>query len=340
MTLFSGIGSEFTARNVQWKGKAGGRRSVNVLDLFSGIGGFSLGLERAGMKTVAFCEIEEFPRKVLKYHWPKIKRYKDIKNLHGKDITKSVDLICGGYPCQPFSCAGKRRGQEDGRHIWPEIARLIRELSAAGNKPSWCLFENVAGHVSMGLDNVLADLEGEGYTCWPLIIPACAINAPHRRDRLWIIANSKQRRSRSENAKVGDEGWTTSKNRRTFIRCENREIGTSGADPTAGNESAADAKGHGTGEAPQQQENVLQRERLDPDHQVKRLEREGIQRPTSQRNRAWDEPWVEAATRLCRMDDGISRRMDRSKRLKALGNSVVPQIVEIIGRAIMQAEKQ
>ena len=159
---------------------------MNVLDLFSGIGGFSLGLERAGMKTIAFCEIEEFTRKVLHKHWPNVPIFEDIRKLHGSDITEPVDLICGGYPCQPFSCAGKRQGQADDRHLWPEMFRLIREI-----RPNWVIAENVAGHVNMGLDSVLSDLESEGYETTTFIIPACAVNAPHRRDRVWIIANTR-----------------------------------------------------------------------------------------------------------------------------------------------------
>jgi len=161
---------------------------MKVLDLFSGIGGFSLGLERAGMTTVAFCEIEEFPRKVLAKHWPDVPIYPDVRELTKEQLDNdgiTVDVICGGYPCQPFSTAGKRRGAEDDRHLWPEYLRLIREI-----KPRYVIGENVAGHISMGLDTVLSDLEGEGYTWQAFVIPACAVNAPHRRDRVWIIANS------------------------------------------------------------------------------------------------------------------------------------------------------
>lgn len=138
------------------------------------------------MRTVAFCEIEKFPRQVLRKHWPDVPIFDDVRKLHAEDLPETVDIICGGYPCQPFSVAGKRRGKEDDRHLWPEMFRLIRECM-----PSWVVAENVAGHVSMGLDQVLSDLEGEGYAGWPFIIPACAINAPHRRDRLWIIAYSE-----------------------------------------------------------------------------------------------------------------------------------------------------
>lgn len=162
---------------------------LRVLDLFSGIGGFSLGLERTGgFETVAFCEIEEFPRKVLGKHWPKVPRFTDVRKLTKEDIDGPVDLICGGYPCQPFSTAGRRQGEKDDRHLWPEFNRLVAEL-----RPTWVIGENVAGHVSMGLDEVLSDLEGQDYACRPFIIPACAVNAPHRRDRTWVIAHANGR---------------------------------------------------------------------------------------------------------------------------------------------------
>jgi len=135
---------------------------MKVLDLFSGIGGFSLGLERAGMETVAFCEIEEYPRRVLAKHWPDVPIYNDVRTLTKERLDSDgigpIDLICGGYPCQPFSTAGKRRGAEDDRHLWPEVNRLISEY-----RPSWFIGENVAGHISMGLDQVLSDLEGQDY---------------------------------------------------------------------------------------------------------------------------------------------------------------------------------
>lgn len=159
-----------------------------VLDLFSGIGGFSLGLARAGgFRTVAFCEIDEYPRSILRKHWPDVPIFEDVRELHAADLPEPVDVICGGYPCQPFSVAGKRGGKTDDRHLWPEMFRLVREC-----KPSFVLCENVAGHVSMGLDQVLFDLEGEGYTSRSFIVPACAVNAPHRRDRVWIVAHASR----------------------------------------------------------------------------------------------------------------------------------------------------
>lgn len=166
---------------------------MKVLDLFSGIGGFSLGLERAGMETVSFCEIEDYPRRVLKKHWPDIPIYDDVRTLTKERLDADgigpIDVICGGYPCQPFSKAGKRRGEEDDRHLWPEVNRLIQEY-----RPSWFIGENVFDHITLGLDNVLFDLESAGYSWEAFVIPACAINAPHRRDRIWIVANSRGKR--------------------------------------------------------------------------------------------------------------------------------------------------
>lgn len=161
---------------------------MKVLDLFSGISGFSLGLEAAGMQTVAFCEVDKFCREVLRKRWPDIPIYEDIRSLTGEQIEQeigAIDVICGGFPCQPFSVAGKRMGQKDDRHLWPEMLRLIQEI-----RPGWVIGENVAGLVSMGLDQVLSDLEGEGYACQTFIVPACAVQAAHRRDRLWIVGNA------------------------------------------------------------------------------------------------------------------------------------------------------
>jgi len=158
---------------------------MNVLDLFSGIGGFSLGLQRAGMKTIGFCEIDKYCQKVLKKNFPDIPIYDDVCKLTGSDINEPVDLICGGFPCQPFSVAGKRLGAADDRHLWPEYLRLIQEL-----RPTWVIGENVAGLINMGLDNVLSNLEGAGYSSRTFVIPAVAVDAKHRRDRLWIVAHS------------------------------------------------------------------------------------------------------------------------------------------------------
>ena len=126
---------------------------MRVLDLFSGIGGFSLGLEAAGMETVAFCEREPFCQAVLKKHWPDIPCHDDVKTLDGSQYAGRVDVVCGGYPCQPFSIAGKQQGHKDERHLWPEMLRIIQ-----GCKPRWVVAENVAGHIELGFDEVAASL--------------------------------------------------------------------------------------------------------------------------------------------------------------------------------------
>ena len=159
--------------------------AMTHLDLFSGIGGFALAAKWRGFDTIAFCEKDEFCQKVLKKHWPNVPVFGDIKEFDGEQFNGKVDLLTGGYPCQPFSTAGKRKGQDDPRHLWPDMFRVIRQA-----KPAWVVCENVEGHVTNGLDSVCDDLESEGYEVRPLIIPACAVESPHIRNRVWIIAHT------------------------------------------------------------------------------------------------------------------------------------------------------
>lgn len=157
------------------------------VDLCSGIGGFALGFQWAGLsKPVMFCDVEPWCRKVLAKHWPDVPIEEDVKVLANEpERIPDCTILTAGYPCQPFSQAGKRRGAEDDRHIWPYINEII-----AHKRPTWCVFENVYGHVSMGLDEVLSDLEGQGYATRAFIVPACGVDAPHKRDRIWIIARN------------------------------------------------------------------------------------------------------------------------------------------------------
>jgi DNA-cytosine methyltransferase len=167
---------------------------LRVLDLFSGIGGFSLGLEATGgFEVVAHCEIEPFCQEILHRYWPQVKLYKDIKELNYGQLETDgliskqgdIDLICGGYPCQPFSVAGRKGGEEDPRHLWPEYFRLIREL-----RPRYAVGENVGGHIRLGLDSVLEDLDSEDYTARCFSVEAACIGAPHRRERIFWIAEN------------------------------------------------------------------------------------------------------------------------------------------------------
>ena len=158
---------------------------IRILDICSGIGGFSLGLESTGgFDTVAFCEFDDFCRKVLNKHWPDVPIYKDLKEIGNEPerIIQDFDLICGGIPCQPFSVAGKKKGKEDDRHLWPYMYEIIKH-----KKPTWVIVENVGGFVNVALDDVCLDLETQGYATQSFIIPACSVEAPHKRDRIWIL---------------------------------------------------------------------------------------------------------------------------------------------------------
>ena len=353
---------------------------LRVLDLFSGIGGFSLGLERTGgFETVAFCEIEDYPRRVLAKHWPDVPIHNDVRELthetlqasiHDADANRerphrtekhvnrngepvdgkvslsgqvreilarpshptggdphgggrgagdcgdiTIDLICGGYPCQPFSHAGKRQGAEDDRHLWPEVKRLVASI-----RPRWCLFENVAGHISMGLDEVLSDLEGEGYTAWPVVIPACAVDAPHRRDRVWIVAHA------------GCEGIHK---RRVAgdAEIEGRQQGGMVCDGLSQRQSregevVADTNGNGIQGREEQGSNGKDRQKP-TDKQSERLCCDG---GGGARGEA---EWLPEPD-VGRVAHGIPKRVDK---LKGLGNAVVPQIPEMIGYAILEAEE-
>ena len=161
---------------------------ITHLSLFSGIGGIDLAAEWAGIRTIGQCEWAEYPTKVLERHWPDVPRWKDIRTLTGESFyertgRRTVDIISGGFPCQPFSVAGKQRGKEDDRYLWPEMVRVIKEL-----RPAWVVGENVAGIVRMALPDILSELEACGYRTRTFLIPACAVGARHRRYRVAIVA--------------------------------------------------------------------------------------------------------------------------------------------------------
>ena len=288
---------------------------MKVLDLFSGIGGFSLGLERAGMKTVQFVENDPYCQKVLAKNFPGIPIHGDIKTFH---YDKPVEIISGGFPCQPYSHAGEQRGKEDDRHLWEEYLRIIQEV-----RPPWVIGENVSGIINMELDQVLSDLEGENYSHQSLIIPACAVNAPHRRDRVWIIA----RRNAMGNSEYN--GLSTAKESRSPSSISNNS--------SQGENKTFQSKGT-SGRSNIKNVAHANKERIQGRKETGNLESEGTQRNQfslrcSQRRigKNWSiEP------ELGRVANGIPSRVDR---IKSLGNAVVPQIVEIIGRAIMEIEE-
>ena len=284
---------------------------LKVLDLFSGIGGFSLGLEwTGGFETVAFCEIEKFPQQVLKKHWSHVPIYSDVKELTYEklraDGIDTIDVITGGYPCQPFSVAGKQKGEQDPRHLWPEMLRLVKEC-----RPSWVIGENVSGHIKLGLDTVLDNLESEGYSARTFSISASSIGAKHKRERVWIIANSEC------------NGQFTSE--------ESRGIGETISKESEGSNDSFNVEGASGLSTSEQDVSNSNSKRLQG-HREKYELRESKEKGQTCRLRGW-----ESEPELGRVVDGLP---DRTHRIKSLGNSVVPQIPMLIGEAILKTIKE
>ena len=269
------------------------------LDLFSGIGGFSLGLEATGgFETVAFCDIDQYPRQVLQKHWPHVKQYEDIKELNYEKLKADgllpIDIITGGYPCQPFSVAGRKKGEDDPRHLWPEYFRLVKEC-----RPTWVIGENVSGHIKLGLDTVISDLESEDYAVRPFSISASSIGANHQRERVWIVANSGRSRGPWSELREENENETRKENANQFER--------SSSTPS----SSANTNGKGS-------------QRYGSEYELRESQEE--------RETSWSR-WWESEPDVGRVAYGIPKRVDR---LKSLGNSLVPQIPYYIGKTILE----
>lgn len=280
---------------------------MKVGSLFSGIGGLDLGLERAGMEITWQVENDPFCRRVLAKHWPDVPCYGDIRELSGANL-EPVDLICGGFPCQPTSHAGRRRGEDDDRWLWPEMLRLIRET-----RPAYVVGENVFGLVTHNkgllLASVVADLEAEGYeVAAPVVFPACAIGALHRRDRVWVLAYARHHDRRTEQGQQQEERAEVAYRLRT-ADTHTLGVGLPRPEPRAY---------HGSEDSRQDEGQERQRLRLDAwqllDDGGRRL---GV-----------CEPDVE------RVVNGLPSELERSRSI-ALGNAVVPQAAELIGRHIM-----
>ena len=165
--------------------------NLTHFSLFSGIGGVDLAAEMAGFESIGQCEFADYPTKVLEKHWPDVPRWRDVRDVTADSVrakgVANITVLSGGFPCQPFSVAGKQKGKDDDRYLWPEMLRVISEL-----KPTWVIGENVAGIVNMALEQVCLDLETEGYEVQSFIIPASSINAYHQRKRVFIVAYSKR----------------------------------------------------------------------------------------------------------------------------------------------------
>ena len=323
--------------------------------MFSGIGGFSLGLERTGMETVAFCENDAFCQKVLAKHWPDAPIYKNIEELDGRQYKGTVDLVCGGFPCQPYSVAGEQRGSEDDRALWPEMLRVIREV-----EPAWVIGENVPGIINMELDNVLSDLEGEGYSCQTFVIPACSVDARHKRVRVWIIAshtnfNSKPDSSQYEGQRSGQLDVGNAKHNGSSTAEIPRSSSPPSDNDTQGQESSSKFEG---ASRPRNDENVghstSSRQPRQGEHEYPGNQEAHREREASHALNVGFRKERRSQPRMGGMVDGVSRWLDepegtprvmgkvpdRVNRLKALGNAVVPQVVEVLGRMIMEIEAE
>jgi DNA (cytosine-5)-methyltransferase 1 len=292
--------------------------------LFSGIGGFDLASEWMGWENVFHCEWNEFGQKVLKYYWPKAITYNDITKTDFTIHRGTIDILTGGFPCQPYSSAGKRLGKEDSRHLWPEMLRTIREI-----QPTWVVGENVRGLTNWNgglvFDEVQADLEVEGYQVTPFLLPACAVNAVHRRDRIWFVAYSS---SASEGAKELRQ-----------IRRENEEISREGSQTIYDATRPNGIKG-----------TITNSKFLRLEHGEKRRSFTESKGKTQTKGSSFTkQPKTNCWTRfptvapICDGDDGFSDRLDgitfpkwRQESIKAGGNAIVPQVVYQIFKAIQQ----
>jgi DNA (cytosine-5)-methyltransferase 1 len=320
---------------------------MNHGSLFSGIGGFDLAAEWAGWTNKFHCEWNHFGQKVLKYYWPKAESYTDITKTNFSIWRGKIDILTGGFPCQPYSAAGKRLGKEDDRHLWPEMLRAIREI-----QPTWVVGENVLGLVNWNgglvFDEVQADLEAEGYEVQPYVLPAVSVNAPHRRDRVWFVAYSvnnrysTRRKKKSKQDSIQSEKRTamdawkpnrtgfsrdtsnTESGRQRGIRNKSEEAGTRKGNQSLGSicgvSNASDSDGLG-----------LRR-------QSNRIGKSGFLNETGEIAN-----WQNFPTQspICTRDDGVSSRLDgitfpkwRNESIKSGGNAIVPQVVYKIFQAI------
>jgi len=330
---------------------------LNVLDLFSGIGGFSVGLEATGkFKTIGFCEQDKFCQKVLRKHWNDVPIYEDIKKLDAKKIT--ADIITSGFPCQPISIAGKQKGKDDDRFLVPEMLRVVKEV-----KPRWFIAENVSNLINISDGQILQELhnslEACGFEVQTFNISASSQGAWHKRSRVWIVAaNTNSRLSIGENEEVQARG-------NTFNNGSSADVSNSNSRLRRGRGAELKSRENEVREfyskEEEQSEQYIRSKAIG--HNVIPGEREILQYPNNKRsqkfnfskeskeqninNRQLDEreknkSWWQTQSELCGVPDGVQYELypDRANRIKALGNSIVPQIVTEIGKAIIKAEEE
>ena len=282
--------------------------------LFSGIGGFDLAAEWMGWENKFHCEWNEFGQKVLKYYWPDAESFTDITKTDFTKYANRIDILTGGFPCQPYSLAGKRKGKEDERHLWPEMLRAIREI-----QPRWVVGENVFGLInwSGGLvfHEVQTDLEAAGYEVWPYVLPACAVNAPHRRDRVWFVAyrnSNGQQRCNSMHEINASEGREHALNdfEQTFMYSNDKGL-----------ERSENIGGFTS---------VREKRNEQPTRHI----------PSTWQNFPTQSPLCTGYDGLPPGLDGITFPKWRNESIKAAGNAIVPQVALQIFKAIEQYEQQ
>ena len=315
---------------------------MNHLDLFSGIGGFSLALERVGFTTVGFCEVDPYCRLLLQKHWKGVTIHHDIKKLEKKDIKEPIDILTGGFPCQPYSVAGKQKGTNDDRYLWPDMFRVIKEV-----RPTWIIAENVRGIINiqdgMVFETVCTDLESEGFEVQAFIIPAAGVGAPHRRERVWIVGYSKHNGSLTSKIRGRNQEADAGSKERKISSIEPERTSGSSDNEVMENtrrtlRQGSEFEGKNANESGKENANQFERSSSTPKHNV--ADTKGIyvqgQQSRSRQKQSRRESWWEFEPSVGRVANGVPGRVHR---LKALGNSIVPQIAEEIGRAIWKVTK-
>ena len=288
--------------------------------LFSGIGGFDLAAEWMGWENVFHCDINPFGKKVLEYYYPNSISYGDITKTDFSIHRGEIDILTGGFPCQPYSHAGKRKGKEDERHLFPQMLRAIREI-----QPRWIIGENVYGLVNwdggLVFHEVQSDLEAEGYEVFPYVLPACSINAPHRRDRVFFIAYSNDIRCNERNGEYAEQSVNGRFNALNEISKMSSQESTTN--------SCCER---------------LQRREIKGDITKEERKREYDRNITRQVSNKWEN--FPTVSPICDGDDGISERLDsitfskwRNESIKAGGNSVVPQLIYVLFKTISKFEQ-
>jgi len=326
------------------------------LGLFEGIGGFSLAARWMGWETLAWCEWNEFGQRVLKHHFPEAEGFGDITKTDFTKYANRIDILTGGFPCQPYSLAGKRKGKEDERHLWPQMLRAIREV-----QPTYVVGENVFGLINwdggLVFNEVQTDLEAEGYEVFPYVLPACAVNAPHRRDRVWFVAYSRHNSKRKAGNSTGNERqeFATIHKEGQSRKC--KTIFNSGLCNLSGNDTNTNTDSDGCDKCNCNNEKHASKGWFDALNDIDKatLHTNGTSKQREHIGQAWEGEFNRPDSRngvdyfqnfptqspICSGDDGLPTELDgitfskwRTESIKAYGNAIVPQVAYEIFKVV------